>query len=375
LTTETDGIGLFEYSTFNPRIAAAVRRGRQTVSGTELQAVDNAAAAESASAVRVLVVMPCLNEEKTVARVVESVPRSIAGVADVGIVVMDDGSNDATSDRAREAGAEVVRHTTNLGLGVTFREAVGIALARRVDVMVHIDGDGQFDAADIPKLVAPVIEGHADMVTASRFLDAELVPDMPRVKLWGNRGVAFIVGLLTGEHFRDVSCGFRAFSREALLRMNLFGSFTYTQECFMDLIFKGMRILEVPVSVRGVREFGRSRMASSIPRYAAQSLKIMLRAFISYRPLRLFFWVASVFMLPGLALLVFLLAHYINTGAFSPHIWAGFVGGSLCFLGFSTLVTGLVGDMLVRIRMNQEDMLYWLKRARLEQSGNGDRAQ
>ena len=232
--------------------------------------------------------------------------------------------------------------------------------------MVHIDGDGQFEAADIPKLVAPVVDGRADMVTASRFLDRQLEPDMPSVKRWGNRGVAFIVGLLTGEHYRDVSCGFRVFSREALLRMNLFGSFTYTQECFLDLIFKGMRILEVPVAVRGVREFGQSRMASSIPRYAIQALKIMLRAFISYRPLRLFAWLASLFFLPGLCLLVFLLTHYVQTGAFSPHIWAGFVGGSLCFLGFSTLVTGLIGDMLVRVRMNQEHMLYWLKRARLE---------
>ena len=340
---------------------------------TDLRAVGSDVAREQrTNGLRVLVVIPCLNEEKTVGRVVEAVPRSIPGVAEIDIVVMDDGSTDETAARAREAGAEVVRHSSNLGLGVTFREACGVALSKRADVMVHIDGDGQFEASDIPKLVAPVVNDKADMVTASRFLDRDLVPEMPRVKLWGNRGVAFIVGLLTGEHFKDVSCGFRAFSREALLRMNLFGGFTYTQECFLDLVFKGMRILEVPVAVRGVREFGKSRMASSIPRYAVQSLKIMLRAFISYRPLRLFFWVACLFMVPGFALLVFLLNHYIQTGAFSPHIWSGFTGGSLCFLGFSTLVTGLVGDMLVRIRMNQEEMLYWLKRSRLERGETPD---
>ena len=322
--------------------------------------------ASRAGGLRLLVVIPCLDEEKTVRRVVEAVPNEITGVSEIQVLVMDDGSTDATAELASEAGAEVVRHGSNLGLGVTFREAVGIALSKRVDIMVHIDGDGQFEAADIPELVAPVVDGRADMVTASRFLDPSLEPDMPSVKRWGNRGVAMIVGLLTGERFRDVSCGFRVFSREALLRMNLFGGFTYTQECFLDLIFKGMRIVEVPVAVRGVREFGQSRMASSIPRYAIQSLKIMLRAFISYRPLRLFFWVASLFFLPGLCLLLFLLTHYVQTGAFSPHIWAGFVGGSLCFLGFSTLVTGLIGDMLVRVRMNQEHMLYWLKRERQE---------
>ena len=342
------------------------------MSGPDLHAVGGTTVTDIAGGLRVLVVVPCLNEEQTVARVVESVPRELPGVAAVDVLVMDDGSTDATAERARDAGAEVVSHTTNLGLGVTFREAVGLSLAKKADVMVHIDGDGQFDANDIPKLIAPVVADEADMVTASRFLDPELVPDMPRVKLWGNRGVANIVGLLTGEQFKDVSCGFRAFSREALLRMNLFGSFTYTQECFLDLVFKNMRIKEVPVAVRGVREFGTSRMASSIPRYAVQSLKIMLRAFISYRPLRLFFWVSCVFMVPGFLLLFFLLTHYISTGQFSPHIWSGFTGGSLCFLGFSTLVTGLVGDMLVRIRMNQEEMLYWLKRSRLESGDAAD---
>jgi hypothetical protein len=231
--------------------------------------------------------------------------------------------------------------------------------------MVHIDGDGQFDPADIPTLVKPVIEDEADMVTASRFLDPELIPTMPKVKLWGNRGVANIVRLLSGKRFRDVSCGFRVYSRETLLRMNLFGSFTYTQESFLDLIFKDLRILEVPVKVRGVREFGESRVASSVTRYAARSLKIMLRAFISYRPFRFFFAIACACFLLGFALLVFLGVHYFRTGAFSPHIWAGFVGGTFCFLGFSTLVTGLLGDMLVRIRMNQENMLYQLKRSEL----------
>ncbi|MEE4163655.1 MAG: glycosyltransferase family 2 protein [Woeseiaceae bacterium] len=319
-----------------------------------------------AAGLSVLVVIPCLNEENTVASVVAGVPAAIDGVEKIQILVMDDGSTDGTAERARAAGADVVSHASNQGLGATFQEAVGIAIERGADVMVHIDGDGQFDPADIPKLVNPLIAGHAHMVTASRFLDRSLIPEMPRVKLWGNHAVAWIVKLLTGKRFRDVSCGFRAFSRETLLRMNLFGSFTYTQESFIDLIFKDLAIIEVPVSVRGVREFGTSRIASSIPRYAIRSLKIMLRAFISYRPFRLFVSIAAVCFLAGFSLLGFLGWHYLQTSQFSPHIWAGFVGGSLCFLGVSTLVTGIIGDMLVRIRMNQETMLYNLKRARSE---------
>lgn len=313
-----------------------------------------------------LVVVPCLNEENTVGGVVANIPRDIEGIGKVEVLVFDDGSTDATAHRAREAGAEVVSHQTNQGLGATFRDAVGIALSKGADILVHIDGDGQFDPADIPLLVEPVVRNQAHMVTASRFLERDLIPKMPVVKLWGNRGVAYIVWLLSGKRFRDVSCGFRVFSRETLLRMNLFGSFTYTQESFLDLIFKDLTILEIPVKVRGTREFGTSRVASSIPRYAVRSLKIMLRAFISYRPFRLFFSIACVFLAIGLGLLVFLGLHYIETGAFSPHIWAGFVGGSFCFLGFSTLIIGLIGDMLVRIRMNQENILYYLKRSHLE---------
>ena len=311
-----------------------------------------------------LVVIPCLNEEKTVGRVAAAVPRQITGIGKIEVLVIDDGSTDSTAEQAREAEATVISHPENLGLGLTFQEAVRVALSKNVDVMVNIDGDGQFNPADIAKLTASIIDGRAHMVTASRFLDPQLVPDMPAVKRWGNRGVARIVWLLTGRRFRDVSCGFRAFSKEALLRMNLFGSFTYTQETFLDLIFKNLEVLEIPVKIRGTREFGSSRMASSIPRYAARSLQIMLRAFISYRPFSFFFSISCFFLAVGLAFLAFLGLHYLEAGAFSPHIWAGFVGGSFIYLGVSTLIMGLIGDMLVRVRMNQENMLYYLKSAR-----------
>ncbi len=315
----------------------------------------------SAAGLSLLVVVPCLNEEQTVARVVSGVPRKIDGIDQIDVVVIDDGSSDATAQRARESGAEVVRHSDNQGLGSSFQEAVRIAIDRDVDILVNLDGDGQFNPEHIPLVVAPVVDRRADMATASRFKDRDKRPKMPAIKRWGNRWVARIVWLLTGKRFHDVSCGFRAFSRTALLRMNLFGSFTYTQESFLDLVFKNLAIVEVPVEVRGTREFGVSRIASSIPRYAFRSLKIMLGAFISYRPFRFFAAIALVFLLVGLGLLVFLVVHYLRTGGFTPHIWAGFVGGSFGFLGIVTLIVGFIGDMLMRIRMNQETMLYLLK--------------
>ncbi len=117
------------------------------------------------------------------------------------------------------------------------------------------------------------------------------------------------------------------------------------------------------MKVRGTREFGRSRVASSLFRYGTRSLQIMLRAFISYRPFTLFFALTCVFFLLGLGFLSFLAVHYVRTQGFSPHIWAGFVGGSFMFLAISTFVSGLLGDMLVRIRLNQEHILYRMKRS------------
>ena len=308
------------------------------------------------------VLVPCLDEEPTIAAVLGRIPERIPGVGEVVKVVIDDGSTDATPERARGAGARVVSHGSNLGLGKAFRTGVHEALRLGADLVVNVDGDGQFDPADIPLLLGPILDGRAHMATASRFMDRELVPRMPRIKRWGNRWVARIVQLLTGRRFHDVSCGFRAFSREALLHMNLFGGLTYTQETFLDLVFKEMTVVEVPVRVRGTREFGRSRVASNLPRYAVRSLQIMMRAFIAYRPFSFFSTLAAGFFGVGAGLLGFLLAHYLSSGSFTPHIWAGFVGGALTLVGVITLVIGIVGDMMVRIRMNQEKILYYLKR-------------
>ncbi len=315
-----------------------------------------------------VVFVPCLDEERTVAGVVSGVPRTIAGVARVEVCVLDDGSTDATADRATAAGAVLLRHGENRGLGCAFQRGVRYALERGADILVNIDGDGQFDPATIPQLVAPILAGEADMVTASRFLDPALTPRMPAIKRWGNRRVAGIVRLLTGRRFRDVSCGFRAFSREALMRMNVYGSFTYTQETFLDLVFKGMRIVELPLPVRGTREFGESRIASSLWRYALRSLQIMLRAFIAYRPFTFFSTIAAFFLAGGAGFLAFLFVHFTRTGAFSPHIWAGFVGGSLALVGVITLVIAILGDMMVRLRVNQEQLLYFQRRSAYERT-------
>ena len=172
-------------------------------------------------------------------------------------------------------------------------------MRRGADIIVNIDGDMQFNPADIAKLVQPLLKDEADFVTCSRFADPSLMPTMPGVKYWGNKVVTRIINWVCGgTNFSDVSCGFRAFNREAAYRMTLFGRFTYTQECFIDLFGKGLRISEVPLKVRGVREHGKSRIASSIWKYATNSLPIILRAMRDIQPLKFFGGIGAMFFMP-----------------------------------------------------------------------------
>lgn len=314
---------------------------------------------------RLVIVMPALNEAATIRGVIDRIPRAIAGVDSIRVVVVDDGSTDETGALAREAGAEVVRHGRNRGVGAAFQTGVETALALGADVMVNMDADGQFDPQDIAKLVAPIVAGGADFVTASRFADSSLHPVMPKSKFLGNQGMSWLISFLSGRKFYDVSCGFRAYSRETLLRLNLHGQFTYTQESFLDLTFKGLSILEVPIQVRGTREHGESRIAANLFRYAVATSKIIFRSFCDYRPILVFGSIALVLWGVAAVLALFLLVHWMQTGTFTPHKWAGFTAGYLGAMGFLVAVSGLVADMLGRMRMNQERILYQMRKQAL----------
>jgi glycosyltransferase involved in cell wall biosynthesis len=194
---------------------------------------------------KILIAIPAYNEQETLPGVLGGLPDEIEGASSIAKLVVDDGSTDGTADAARAGGAAVIRHEKNEGVGRAFQAAVEEALRRGVDAMVTIDADGQFDASQIADLVAPAIAGEADLVTGSRFQESTRPEGMPLAKYLGNRIVAGLLRFLTGTGLSDVSCGFRAYSREALLHLNLFGRFTYTQETILDLSFKGLRIREI----------------------------------------------------------------------------------------------------------------------------------
>src|SRR3954449_12591543 len=261
---------------------------------------------------KLVVTIPALDEEKTIAQVVRGVPRDIPGVGETEVIVLNDGSTDRTAAEAVAAGALVVTLKGGAGLGMVFRTGLERAMRRGADVIVNIDGDGQFNPADIRKLIAPILDDNADFVTCSRFSDPALRPKMPIVKYYGNQWVTGIINWICGgTSFTDVSCGFRAFNREAAYRMTLFGRFTYTQECFIDLFSKGLRMAEVPLKVRGVREHGKSRIASSITKYARNSGPIILRAMRDIQPLKFFGGIAAMLAVPGILAALFVTIWYM----------------------------------------------------------------
>jgi len=311
-----------------------------------------------ASSVRLLISIPALNEEATIGEVLRAIPRELPGIRDTEIVVIDDGSTDGTAELALRQGAQVIQHRQQRGVGAAFGTALAYAIENEIDILVTIDADGQFNPSDIPQLVAPIIDGRADFATASRFKDPNLTPEMPFLNLWGNRRMSNLVSRLTGSRFHDVSCGMRSYNRRAMLNLNLLGEFTYTQEVFLNLAFKRFRIMEVPIRVRGTRRYGESRVASSLFTYAWRTSRIIFRAYRDYKPMRLFGLLTLILVIPGVLLDGWLMIHYLRSGSFTPHKWAGFVSIGLFMFGMLTLHIGMIGDMLNRHRIYLEELLF-----------------
>jgi glycosyltransferase involved in cell wall biosynthesis len=312
---------------------------------------------------RLAVIIPALNEDKTIASVITGIPRNMPGVASVETFVVDDGSTDQTVNVARAYGATVISHDTNKGVGAAFHSGLRSALASGADIIVNIDADGQFNPADIIHLIKPIQSHSVDFVTASRFADPALTPKMPWIKLLGNRLMTSIINFITKKSFTDVSCGFRAYSREAALRLTLFGHFTYTQETFIDLAFKNISMAEVPLAIRGVRQHGRSRVADNLWRYGLKTATIIFRAARDYRPHYFFGLPGLLIFFLGFGSGLFLFQHFLRTGQTFPYRSLVQLSGVLIIVGFLLLFLSLLADMMHRNRIIVEEAVYHARRA------------
>lgn len=314
----------------------------------------------------VVVMIPAFNEAKTIGHVIKAIPRDCA--SNVKVLIVNDGSSDNTVQVSKEAGADfILSHKTNLRLGRTFKDGIDQALKMGADIIVNIDGDGQFNPKDITKLLEPIKQNKADMVTCSRFMDPSLVPHMPKIKIFGNKLFAKILNLFLRKNYYDTQCGLRAYSREAAMRLTLFGRHTYTQEVFIDLIKKGFRIVEVPCKVRGMRE-GKSRVVKNIFSYGIKVSLIILRGARDYEPFKFFFVPGVIMSTVGFFSALLLFIRWLMLSRIDPYLIIVYLNIFLIIGGILFIILGLLADMLDRNRQLQEEILYRLKKQETERS-------
>lgn len=302
----------------------------------------------------------CLNESKTIAELLNRILSQIEGIDEIVKMVVDDGSTDNTVQIAKGHGAIVFENITQKRLAHSFQFAINKALEMGADLAVNIDGDLQFKPEEIPNLVKPILDGKADFVAGNRFHDLR-PQDMSVGKYYGNKLGAYVISRLARKQFQDVTCGFRAYGREAMLNMNINSKYTYTQESFQLMANKKLNIVQVPVSIK-YYEGRKSRVVSGIMSFITVSAFNILRAFRDFAPIKFFGWLAILPFLLGLMCLIFFLGHWLTTGEFSPYKFVGFTGIYLVTLGLIVALFAILSDMLGRMLNNQEKILYFEKK-------------
>jgi glycosyltransferase involved in cell wall biosynthesis len=309
----------------------------------------------------VVVVIPALNEQETIGAVVRAIPRELPGVSRVDVVIVDDGSSDETGARARAAGAdEVIRHARNRGLAAAFTHGVSAALARGADVVVHLDADGQHDPRFMPAVVAPILAGDAEVVIGARpFAEAH---SMGAVRRQGNRLGSWLLRRAVHVSVSDFTSGYRAFSREALLAINVVSDYTYTLETLIQAARKRLAVAEVTVPVVS-RAVGESRMTRSVVRYVQRAGMQAMRTMLHENPLAIFGRGSLVMLLvAAVATAQFVWGYNRDHGLHLPALLAALLA---TILAVGLFLSGLIADGINSSRRLGEDALYRIKRLEL----------
>ena len=312
---------------------------------------------------KLIVQIPCYNEETTLPQTVADIPRNIEGVDEIEILIVDDGSTDRTVAVAHEIGVDyIVRHKNNKGLARAFSTALEACLRLGADIIVNTDGDNQYAGADIQRLIQPILEGEADIVVGDRQTKdvPHFSPSKKKLQALGSHGVRKLSGL----DIPDAVSGFRALSREAAFQTNIVSQFSYTIEMLIQAGKKGFAVAAVPIATNPkTRE---SHLFKSIPKFIGRQLTTMVRMYTMYRPLQVFFLIGVVFSVLGSIPIIRFLYYYFADGG-AGHIQSLVLGGTFLVLGMITFLFALLADLVNFNRELLEKALEKVRRIELEE--------
>ena len=314
---------------------------------------------------KLVVVIPCLNEEQTLPLVLETIPTHIKGIDKIEVVVVDDGSTDKTSEVASRMGVDyVVRFTHNRGLAEAFATGLETALMVGADIIVNTDADNQYPQQDIPKLIAPIVENRADIVIANRQVNQ--IPHFSIIKKILQQFGSWTVRKLSGVDVPDAPSGFRAYSREAALSLNIITGFSYVLETIIQATEKGLSITSVPIVTNPkTRE---SRLFSNIYEHILRSGGALLRVYAMYKPLKVFSYISMVFLGLGFILIArYGYFFFFVPGGRSGHVQSLIAAVILLVIGFQVFTLGLVADLIAINRKLLEDALLKTKKMTVNQ--------
>lgn len=308
---------------------------------------------------KLIIQIPCYNEEDTLAITLSELPKKIDGIDEIQVLVIDDGSNDKTIEIARENGVkDFVILPTNVGLAKAFSAGLSKALELGADIIVNTDADNQYCAADIEKLVKPIIEARADIVIGARPI--ENIKHFSSVKKLLQKLGSWVMRLISSTTVADATSGFRAFSRNAALQINVFDNYTYTLETIIQAKAKGLTIISVPIKVNP--ELRKSKLIKNNFDYIRRSTFTMIRMFIVYRPFRFFALIGCLFLIPGILLGLRFLYFYFNHAG-SGHVQSLILAAVLMITGVQVGLIAVLADLLSINRKLLEDIQTRLKKS------------
>lgn len=307
---------------------------------------------------KLIIQIPCFNEEQTLPITLDDLPRTLPGVDQIEWLIIDDGSIDRTVEVARAHGVDhIIRLPHNLGLAKAFTAGLDACLKLGADIIVNTDADNQYCAADIPKLIAPILDGRADLVIGARPI-ADIPHFSPVKKLLQKLG-SWAVRVASGTDVADAPSGFRAISRRAAMQLHVFNRYTYTLETLIQAGQKGMAVRSVPIKVNG--DLRPSRLVKSIRSYVQRSIFTIARIFIVYHPARFFAAIGATVFGAGFVLGLRYL-YFVARGEGLGHIQSVILAGTLLGAGTVLAVVGIVAELIAVNRKLLEAISYRLYR-------------